>query len=119
MGLDARKPVFRGLPTTEKQTDQRLCYSLLENLISKLAIGKISTFLLVSVAGETGLILALSETWKTGFVASRLMYLCTVLFHCSVCFTGRQTASPTKAAKKIAPGERNKIFLQIKKIGHI
>ena len=43
----------------------------LESIIRKLATGEISVFLLVSVAKETGLKLALSETPKTGFLASR------------------------------------------------
>ena len=50
------------------QNDQPLCYSLFGSIISKLAIGEISIFLLVSVAEETGLSLALLETLKTGFV---------------------------------------------------
>ena len=29
MGLDVRKPVFGGLRTTQAQSDQRLCYSLI------------------------------------------------------------------------------------------
>ena len=41
---------------------------LLESIISKLATSKFSIFQLVSVAQETGLSLALSETQKTGFV---------------------------------------------------
>ena len=41
------------------QTDQRLCYSLFESTICKLATGEISIFYLVSVAEETGLKLAL------------------------------------------------------------
>ena len=55
------------------QSDQRLCYSLLENFICKLATGEISILYLVSVAGKTGLSLALSETPKIGFVATRLI----------------------------------------------
>ena len=43
----------------------------LESIISKLAIGKISFFGLVSLAEETGLSLASSESPKTGFVASQ------------------------------------------------
>ena len=39
--------------------------------ISRLAMREISIFLLVSVAKETGLSLALMETPKTGFVALR------------------------------------------------
>ena len=46
----------------------------LESLISKVATSEISIVLLVSVAVETGLIFALSETPKTGFVASRPNY---------------------------------------------
>ena len=40
----------------------------LENII-KLATSKFAIFLPVSVAEETGLSLALSETQKTGFIA--------------------------------------------------
>ena len=45
---------------------------LLESIISRLAMSKI--FKLTSVAEETGLSLALSETSKTSFVASRPKY---------------------------------------------
>ena len=44
---------------------------LLESIISGLATSEISIFYLVSVAEETGLSLTLSETPKTGFVATR------------------------------------------------
>ena len=44
---------------------------VLESNISKLATIEISVFWLVSVAEETGFSLALSETRKTGFVATR------------------------------------------------
>ena len=53
------------------QTDQRLCYSDLESIISKLATSKMSIFQLVSVAEETGLKFALWETPKTSFLATR------------------------------------------------
>ena len=53
------------------QSNQRLCYSFFESTIFYLESGKISIFKLVSVAGETGLKLALSETPKTGFLATR------------------------------------------------
>ena len=43
----------------------------LESIISKLATSEMSIFWLVSVAEETGLSLALSETPKTGFLATR------------------------------------------------
>ena len=45
-----------------------------ESIICKLATGEISVFLLVSVAEETGLKLALAETPKTGFLAMRPIY---------------------------------------------
>ena len=41
------------------QTDQRLCHLLIGSIISNLATGKNSIFLLVSVAKKTGLSLAL------------------------------------------------------------
>ena len=47
---------------------------LLESIISRLATGQISLFYLVSVAEETGLSLAISETPKTVFVATWLIY---------------------------------------------
>ena len=47
---------------------------LLERKISKLASGKISIFKLISVAEETGLSFALTDTPKTGFVAYRPIY---------------------------------------------
>ena len=46
---------------------------ILVSIISKLATSEISTFWLVPVTEETGLNLALLETLKTGFVASRPM----------------------------------------------
>ena len=44
---------------------------ILESTISKLATSEISTFWLVSVAGETGWSPAFTETPKTGFIATR------------------------------------------------
>ena len=50
----------------------------LESIVRKLASGEISLFQLVSVAEEAGLNLALSETPKTGFLATRPIYMLTV-----------------------------------------
>ena len=47
---------------------------LLKRIISRLATSEISLFYLVSVAEETGLSLALSETPKTDFVATRPIF---------------------------------------------
>ena len=76
--LDARKPVFRVCEQQMRrpacvstQSDQRICYLLMENIISRLTTSEISIYWLVSVAEETGLSLALSKIPKTGFVASR------------------------------------------------
>ena len=44
---------------------------LLESIISRLAISEFSIFKLVSVAEETDLKLALTETPKTGYLATR------------------------------------------------
>ena len=52
--------------------------SVLESTIPNLATSKISLFYLVSVAEETGLNLTLSETPKTGFVATRPMCVSSV-----------------------------------------
>ena len=46
----------------------------LEIILRKLVTGEISSFLLVSVAEETGLKLALSDTPKTGFFAEMPIY---------------------------------------------
>ena len=87
MGLVARKPVFRGLPTTWSAHRRRLVSAfvicLLESIIFKLASSKISIFKLVCVVEETGLSFALSETPKTGFVTTRptsCMHLLTLSF---------------------------------------
>ena len=65
------------------QSDQRLCYSQIEYyhiktlniIILKLAPSEISLFYLVSVAEKAGFGMILSETLKTGFVASMLIYI--------------------------------------------
>ena len=46
-------------------------FGFLKSIICKLATDEILIFKLVSVADETGLKLALSETPKTGFLATR------------------------------------------------
>ena len=46
----------------------------MESIIIQLATCEISNFKLVSVTEETGLSLALLETQKTGFVATRPIY---------------------------------------------
>ena len=74
MGLNARKPVFCGLPTTKGQTSLCICADrsapLLITFWKVSYLSEIFIFYLVSVAEETGLSLPLSETPKTGFVAS-------------------------------------------------
>ena len=59
----ARKPVFGGMRTSKALT--RLRGSLLESIISNLAVVEISIFYLVSLAEETDLSLVLWETPKT------------------------------------------------------
>ena len=79
MGLHVRKPIFSGL-RDNKAADQpahphrligAFVIRLLERIISRLAMSEISFFYLVSVAEKTGLKFALSETAKTGFLATR------------------------------------------------
>ena len=62
---------LRSLCAKQTPAVQQFVIRFLESTICKLATGEISIFLLVSVAEETGLKLALSETPKTGFVATR------------------------------------------------
>ena len=71
--------LFSGF-ATNKGTDQpahprslisAFVIRLLESIISRPATSEISIFWLVSVAEETGLKLALSDTPKTGFPATR------------------------------------------------
>ena len=61
-------------PAHPRRLISALVIRFLESLISKLATSENSIYLIVSVAGVTGLNLALSETPKTGFVASRPIY---------------------------------------------
>ena len=77
MGLEVRNPVFGSLLTTQAQTSLISIFVIRfwERTLCKLATSEISIFLLVSVAEDTGLKLALSETPKTGFVASRPIHL--------------------------------------------
>ena len=79
MGHDTRKPAPWGFannkgadrPGHQGRMISAFVIRLLESIISKLATGKISIFLLVSVATETNLRITLSETPKTGFVVSQ------------------------------------------------
>ena len=71
LGLNLRKPVF-GICERMHRLISAFSILLLESIISKLATGEMSLFLLVSVAAETGLRLALS---KTDFVASKPILL--------------------------------------------
>ena len=47
----------------------------LNSIVSKLAPSEISLFYLVSLAEKAGFVMILSETLKTGFVASLLIYI--------------------------------------------
>ena len=76
-GLNARKPVFRGMRTTKAR------------IIFKLATSEIPILYLVSGAEETGLSPTLSEILKTGFVALGPVYLNTVQFSFSISHTVR------------------------------
>ena len=78
MGLDARKPVWGFVNNTcaDQPAHRRSLISafvirFVKTIICQLATGEISIFWLVPVAEEAGLILALSETAKTGFLVSR------------------------------------------------
>ena len=82
MGLVARKPVFRGVANNTGANQSAHPPSLisafvirfLESSYVNLLWVKFHFFWIVSVAEETGLKLALSETPKTGFVPSKPIY---------------------------------------------
>ena len=78
MGLQVRKPVFGGfankgadLPVHQRSLNLAFVIPLLISTISRLAKSEILNFYLVSVAKQAGLNLTLSETPKTGILASR------------------------------------------------
>ena len=81
MGLDVRKPVWgfvnnKGAdqPAHQRSLISAFVISLLESIISRLAMSVFSIFWLVCVAEETGLSLVLSETPKTGFFRVKAHY---------------------------------------------
>ena len=82
MGLVVRKPIFGGLQTTQAQTSLRISAVWSTPLL--FAFWKVSYLdllltefqLSVSVAEQADLKLALLDTPKTGFVATRPTYYC-------------------------------------------
>ena len=80
MSRDARKPdiclcenigadQLRG----NREADQRLCFRYTDSIFPLLLISEISSFLPASVTVQVSLCQTLSETPKTGFLASRLI----------------------------------------------
>ena len=69
----ARENLSSSLQTTKAQTSLNSAFviRLLESIISKLDTREILFFYVVSVAEQAGLNITLSETPKTGFVATR------------------------------------------------
>ena len=61
-------------PALKRSLINAFVIRFLESFICKLATGEISIFYIVSVAEESGLNLALTETPKTGFLATRPKY---------------------------------------------
>ena len=79
------------------QTDKHLCHSRIGKYHIYTCHQGIFNYQLVSVAEETGLRLALSETLKTGFVATRLI-CCLVWFSANRHQPVQDSASPTKCS---------------------
>ena len=73
IGPRRKKPGLRGAdqPGLPRRLISAFVFRILESIISNLAANEISFFQLVSMADETGLSLALSETPKKGVVAPR------------------------------------------------
>ena len=87
-GLKALKPVSgvceqqRGRPAlASMQSDQGVCYSLNERIISGLATSTISFFYIFSVAEQAGLNLTLSKNPETGFLISRSIMSAYILIY--------------------------------------
>ena len=59
----------------QREADQRLCFRYLESTIPLLPKSEISSLLLSSVAVQPVLCRTWSETPKTGFLTTRLIYL--------------------------------------------
>ena len=66
-----------------READQRLCFRYTDSTISLLLKSEISSFQLFSELVQAGLCQTWSETPKTGFLASRLIYLRSLNFMCS------------------------------------
>ena len=79
MGLVVRKPIFRGLRTTQAQTSLRihavwsapLLFAFWKVSYLDLLLAEFQLSSLVSVAERAGLKLILLDTTKTGFLAAR------------------------------------------------
>ena len=54
------------------EADQRLCFHYTDSTIPLLPKPEISSLYPSSIAAQTGLCQTRSETWKTGFLGSRL-----------------------------------------------
>ena len=63
-----------------READQRLCFRYTDSIFPLLLISEISSFQLFSELVQPGLCRTLSETPKTGFLASRLI-CCQLLSH--------------------------------------
>ena len=58
------------------KSDQRLCFRCLDSVIPLVSISEISSLSLASLAAQAGLCLTWSQTPKTGFLGTRLLWFC-------------------------------------------
>ena len=68
------------MPAHPRRLISAFVFCLLESIISKLATSILSIFYDVSATEQAGLGIDISETWKTGFLASQPNY-CSMLFN--------------------------------------
>ena len=77
-----RKPAFciicENKRRSNREADQRLCFRYIDSVIPLLSKSDISSFYQSSVTVQTGLCRTWSETPKTGFLTTRLIYTCTI-----------------------------------------
>ena len=86
MSLVVRKPAFCICENKDadqlrgnREADQRLCFRYTDSTILLLPKSKISSLQPSSVAVQPGLCRTSSETPKTGFLTTRLIYVCVIM----------------------------------------
>ena len=87
-----------------REVDQCLCFRHMDSAIPLLSKSEISSLQPSSMAAQPGLCGSWSETPKTGFLTTRLIFFASLLIHVHVCVTWCTTLgyiSPSLTANRI------------------